>query len=138
MISFSPGTVINHVDCGELTVQQAEEQIRKEVEGYTLEVAFQNEEKQMIQGSDIDYEYVPDGSVQEVKKSQNSFLWIGGILGGGKEYKIDADIRYSTEKLEQVVAQMPQMQEENMIEPADAKSGICGCEISGDTGRKRK
>lgn len=118
---FFPGTVINHVDCGELTVQQAEELIRKEVEGYTLEVVFQNEEKQTIQGFDIDYEYVPDGSVQEVKKSQNSFLWIGGILGGGKEYKIDADIKYSTEKLEQVTAQMPQMQEENMIEPADAK-----------------
>lgn len=118
---FYQGTYINQADCSGLTVPQAEELIRKQVENYQLEVNFQNDETQTIKGTDIDYEYVPDGTVSKLKKSQNPLLWVKGLFGKKEEYKIKANIKYSEEKLEETAAAMAQMQDANMVDPQDAK-----------------
>lgn len=118
---FYQGTVINNTDCSGLTVQQAETQIRKQVEQYELELDFQDDQKETLKGTDVDFAYVSDGSIEKLKKSQNPFLWVKGIFGGDHDYKFDASVKYDEQKLDQVVSAMPQMQEANMEEPADAK-----------------
>lgn len=117
---FYEGTIINNTDCSGLTVAQAEAQIREQVEKYELELEFQDDQKQSIKGKEVDFEYISDGSVENLKKDQNPFLWVQGLFGGNN-YNFDASINYSDEKLEQLVSAMPQMQKEKMEEPADAK-----------------
>lgn len=118
---FYQGTVINNTDCSGFTVQQAEAEIRKQVEQYELELDFQDDQKETIKGADVDFAYVSDGSVEKLKKDQNPFLWIKGLFGGDHDYKFDASVTYDEKKLDQAVSAIPQMQEANMEEPADAK-----------------
>ncbi len=118
---FYKGTVINHADCGGLTVSQAEDKIRKNVEYYKLELDFRDGEKKDIKGSDIDLEYVSDKSLADLKKNQGSFLWVKGTFGGSDKHTFKTSIKYDDEKLDQIVSYIPQLQEENMQEPADAK-----------------
>ncbi len=118
---FYKGTVINNTDCGRLTVSQAEEKIRKNVENYELKLKFRGGEKKDIRSSDIDLEYVPDDGLTNLRKSQSPFLWPKGIFGGSKKYNFKANITYDENKLDQIVSYIPQLQDENMQGPEDAK-----------------
>ncbi|WP_230397580.1 L,D-transpeptidase family protein [Novisyntrophococcus fermenticellae] len=118
---FLKGTMINNTDCSGLTVNQAEANIRDQVEKYGLELEFQDGQKSEIRGTDVNLAYVPDGSIEKLKEEQNPFLWFKGVFGGSENYEFKAGIKYDEEKLNQIVTAMPQMQAANMEEPSDAK-----------------
>ena len=71
---FFNGTSINGIDCGKLTAKEVEELIRKNVEGYSLELLFKEDRKEVVQGSEIAYEYVSDGSIAKLQEGTESFI----------------------------------------------------------------
>ena len=64
---FFRGTIINGVDCGGMTVSQVEDRLEKLTEDYSLAITFRDGKTEKLQGDEIGYSYVSDGSVQEIK-----------------------------------------------------------------------
>lgn len=116
---FFEGTKINGIDCSGMTIAQAEKQLEKKVENYSLEVVSRGMEPQAIKGEDIGYEYLPDGSVGAALKRQNPFLWAEGFFGG-KEVKAATQISYSKEKLETQMNSLDCARPENQEAPENA------------------
>ena len=86
---FFKGTTINHIACENMTVEQAEDLIRKKVEDYSIRVQFRNDQTREIKGQDISYAYVSDGSVQTVSYTHLDVykrqLQEIGLLQSGKD-----------------------------------------------------
>ena len=116
---FYRGTVINQVDCSGLTAEQAQELIRESVEEYVLTLKFRGGISEQIRGEDIDYTYIPDGSVAQIKESQSPLLWVKGLFQS-EEYQVSENISFNQEKLTQKVAALGPMKEENQQAPQDA------------------
>lgn len=117
---FFKGTSINGIDCGNLTAKEAEEVIRKDIEDYSLELLFKDDKKEVIQGSEIDYEYVSNGNIEKLQKEQNLLLWITGFFGQKREYQEEEEIKFDTEKLKAKIESLESMQDENMTPPVNA------------------
>lgn len=98
---FFNGTTINGVDCSDMTAKEAETKIKEQAANYTLNVKFKDNDTKSVSGKDIDYTYAGDGSVENVLKKQNSFLWFLG--NGGKEKDSQVTMQYSQEKLDAVI-----------------------------------
>lgn len=116
---FFAGTTINGMDCGGLTVAQVEEQLKKETEDYSLTLQFRGGQTETLEGSQIDYTYVSDGSVQAIKDKQIPLLWITSLFGGSSG-EATADVSYDSGKLEEALRALPELQEEQMTAPANA------------------
>lgn len=117
---FFPNTVINGVDCSEMTVSEVEQRIQDSIDHYTLELNFRGGETQTITGSDFNYTYVPNGGVQSILSEQNPLLW---LTETGKEhtYTLENTYTYKEEALKDLLLTFPQLQEETMSAPADAQ-----------------
>lgn len=116
---FFNGTTINGVNCSGMTVEEVEERLKQQTEEYSLTLTFRDGQTETIQGSEIGYAYVSDGSVQAIKDSQVPLLWITSLFQTD-EGQATADTEYDSDKLEAVLAAMPELQEEQMTAPANA------------------
>ena len=74
---FLPGTVINGVECEDLTVEEAEATISSQASSYQLTVIPKTGQPGVIKGSDIGYAYTSDGSVKRLMEEQDSSAWFG-------------------------------------------------------------
>ena len=116
---FFKSARINGIECGNLTVDQAEKLIREKVENYTLEIQFRNDETAKIKGSDIAYEYISDGSIQKIMDNQNLFAWFIGFLDA-EDHKAGEKINYDEALLKAQTDNIPAMNPDNMKAPVDA------------------
>lgn len=116
---FFRGTTINHIKCDELNVNQVEEMIRNQVEDYSIQIEFRNGVTEKINGADIDYRYVSDGSVEKLLDDQNPIFWISGLFSE-KEYEINKEISYDEKKLGKVIDNLDSLQKDAQQEPEDA------------------
>ncbi|MCI5649341.1 MAG: L,D-transpeptidase family protein [Fusicatenibacter sp.] len=116
---FFPGTRINGIDCADLTAEQVEKKIEEMAEDYRLTVKFRDSVVETIEGTDIEYNYVSDGSVEKILNEQNIFAWITES-SKAKEHDVQVQLQYSREKLQEVLSGFPEFQETNMVAPADA------------------
>lgn len=116
---FFKGTTINHMACGNMTVEQAEDMIREKVEDYSIQVQFRNDQTREIKGQDIRYAYVSDGSVQKLLDDQNPFTWIKGYFKG-TDHETEENIQYDREALNAQLKSFDCMQAESMEAPTDA------------------
>ncbi len=74
---FLPNTYINGMAVGNLSVEDVEEMLGE----YQLTVEFREGETVMIEGEEIDYHYVSDGTVADILESQNLLLWLPSQYG---------------------------------------------------------
>lgn len=116
---FFKETKINGVSVDNLTAKEAERKLENKIEDYTLEISFKNGGKEVINGKEISYQYLPDGKIQEHLENQNPFLWTSGFF---KEhnYEVGEAITFDETKLHEKLNTFSCMQEENMIPPKDA------------------
>ena len=114
---FLPGTTVNGIDVAGLTVSDVEDRLAQNYEGYTLTVAFREDQKEVIDGKDIDYQYHKDTGVQTALEMQNPYLWLPAMLGAATDYLVPTSSQYSEEKLENAIRSLPELDPENM-EPA--------------------
>ena len=113
------GTVINGIDCSHMTVYEAEQQIAKAVEDYSIQINSRNLEAETIEGSDINYRYASEGDILKIKKEQNPFSWVTGLFRT-VSYDVSTRATYDKKMLEEQVKSLAAAQEENQVEAENA------------------
>ena len=76
---FYFGTYINEINVSCKTVKEANELLLKESYNYTIKLEERNDVTEYIKGSNINFEYKGSKETEEIKTSQNPFLWIVNI-----------------------------------------------------------
>lgn len=116
---FMPGTRINNIVCDQLTVDEAEALIEEKVEDYSIKLSFREKQSQSIKGSDINYAYVSDGSVNKIMEEQKVYLWLFGYLRKFK-HEIGENIQFDEGKLEAQYNKLKNLQPEAQVAPQNA------------------
>ena len=112
---YNPGTIINGVDYSGADIGQVEEDLSQ----YTLEVSFRDGESAKIEGDEIGYHYVPDGTLNRILKEQNPLLWALGLYQN-TEYRAAVNTTFDVRLLKKALREVPQLKKKNMIPPKDS------------------
>ena len=96
---FSFNTTINGVDCTFMTVDEVEEVIKKQVEGYIINITGRDNLSVYIEARDVSLRYEPDGQVKVLFEKQNPFLWFLPLFQDPLEATIKPDVRYDAARL---------------------------------------
>lgn len=127
---FLSGTTINGVDCSNMTVVMAKDELQYEMDNYKLTVTERGNLEDSIIGKDMDFLFTDSGQVDKLLEEQKHNLWLFKLLGN-KDYDIGNDFTYSEEKMINLVNGFQCFHEENIIQPEDAKPvlGANGFEV---------
>ena len=117
---FFEGVTINGIDVSDMTANAAEALIAEQAEDYRLTVTTREGTKEVIEGSEIGYQFVSKGEVQEFLESQNMLAWLPAFFGDGKAYSMDASVTFDEELLYQAVKKLACMDEAKAEKPQDA------------------
>ena len=117
---FIEGTYINGIYAGDKGVEEIEQDIRKRVEDYSIEVTFRGGAKETITGQAIGYEYVSSGGVAKLLEEQDPKEWLSGKFGSKKFFTVSEATKYDQEKLASALNALPEMQAGNYAAPTDA------------------
>ena len=120
---FFEGTTINGIDCSGKTAYEAEQEIAKTVENYSIEVDSRNQDSQTISGDQIGYSYVSDGSVLKLLKEQKPYEWVLGFFET-RSYTAAENTTYDKQKLKEQVKALNCAQEENQVAPENAYDAL--------------
>lgn len=115
---FYFGTVINNINVSGKTIEGAQEEILSKTEGYALELEGRDDEKEQLQGKDINLEYDLNTKIKELKDKQNGFEWMYKLLIS-KDFKVSDVVTYDKELLEEQFNNLSYFDTNNIIEPRD-------------------
>ena len=112
---FFQETYINGTDVSGKTIKEVEEMLIPDVSDYSMEIQFRNDDTETIKGSDIDFQATEDGGIKSVFLNQPEYKMFQKFERSDNKIKI----RYIFDetKLGEIIDEMPELQEENMIEP---------------------
>ena len=116
---FFPGSVINGIDASAKTVEEVEKLIANDVQDYTIEIIEKDGKKESIDGALMNFEYVSDGAVQDLKDEQNSFLWLSAYFNP-QTYTMTAQTTYDTKLLREAMLKLDAFDEAKVVAPKDA------------------
>lgn len=60
---------------GKMNAEAVKKYIKEQVDGYELKIIEQNQQTDVIRGTDISLEYKENGSIQKALDGQNPLLW---------------------------------------------------------------
>ncbi len=115
---FFRGSVINGVDVGNMTEEEAVAAVEKTSSDYSITMLFRDDKQETIEGSEIDFRFSTK-QIDDALKAQNPMLWITGYLPSKKAESV-AEAEYSEEKLKELVLSLPETDVESMTEPVNA------------------
>ena len=116
---FFEGTLINGIDVSGQTAFEVEQAIASRMEDYALNVSARNTEDQVIKGSEIGYQYTPDGEVLSLLKSQKPYQWIRGYFEKS-EYATQMKATYDKQLLEAKMRTLNLAKEETQVAASNA------------------
>lgn len=116
---FFPGSTVNGIDVSGKTVEEVENLVANDVQDYTLTILEKDGKSEKLYGADMMFEYVSDGAAQELKNSQNSFLWLKAYFKP-QEYTMTTPTTYDKEKLEDAMLKLEAFDKDKVTEPEDA------------------
>ena len=128
---FLNGTMVNGSDVGGMTLQKANDQLSKKVNGQSLKLIFNDGQSEVLQSAQLgvsynkdkalifDTEMNKDNSLNQLMKNQNKWAWFIGFFKNEKNTLTDL-IQISDENLTNGIASMEHAKEENQIAPTDA------------------
>lgn len=116
---FLNGTMINGSDVGGMTLQKANDQLSKKVNGQSLKLIFNDGQSEVLQSAQLGVSYNKDNSLNQLMKNQNKWAWFIGFFKNEKNTLTDL-IQISDENLTNGIASMEHAKEENQIAPTDA------------------
>lgn len=122
---FLAGTTINGIDCSNMTVDMAKEEIQYELDNYKLVVTERGGFEDSLVGKDMDFLYTDDGEVDQLMEAQNHNMWIIKLMGN-KSYEFDHSFTYADDKMVALVDAFQCFKPENVIQPEDAKPVLEG------------
>lgn len=116
---FFWGTTVNGIDCSGKKVEDVEKDFQSQVEQYVLKITGTDGSAEEIAGPDIEIKYINGEDIQKALKKQNPYLWIGSLF---KKQSIETEVAfsYNQEALDEKIAQLECMKEENQIKPVSA------------------
>ena len=116
---FYFGTYINEINVSCKTVKEANELLLKESYNYTIKLEERNDVTEYIKGSNINFEYKGSKETEEIKTSQNLFLWIVNIFSNNK-YIINEVYSFDRNLLKEELEKLNCFNSEDIVEPIDA------------------
>lgn len=116
---FLNGTMVNGSDVGGMTLQKANAQLSKKVNGQSLKLIFNDGQNEVLQSAQLGVSYNKDNSLNQLMKNQNKWAWFIGFFKNEKNTLTDL-IQISDENLTNGIASMEHAKEENQIAPTDA------------------
>lgn len=128
MSHFYFNTTINGVDQALKTVDQVEEYMKTQVDGYSLTLKTSDGGAEVISGDSISMEYKEGEELQQLLDAQNAFLWPVSLLEA-PEIEAAIGVSYDEAQLQSVIAELACMQEENQEQPVSSKPEYNGTEF---------
>lgn len=116
---FLNGTMVNGSDVGGMTLQKANDQLSKKVNGQSLKLIFNDGQSEVLQSAQLGVSYNKDNSLNQLMKNQNKWAWFIGFFKNEKNTLTDL-IQISDENLTNGIASMEHAKEENQIASTDA------------------
>ena len=116
---FLNRTMVNGSDVGGMTLQKANDQLSKKVNGQSLKLIFNDGQNEVLQSAQLGVSYNKDNSLNQLMKNQNKWAWFIGFFKNEKNTLTDL-IQISDENLTNGIASMEHAKEENQIAPTDA------------------
>ena len=116
---FLNGTMVDGSDVGGMTLQKANDQLSKKVNGQSLKLIFNDGQNEVLQSAQLGVSYNKDNSLNQLMKNQNKWAWFIGFFKNEKNTLTDL-IQISDENLTNGIASMEHAKEENQIAPTDA------------------
>ena len=116
---FLNGKMVNGSDVGGMTLQKANDQLSKKVNGQSLKLIFNDGQSEVLQSAQLGVSYNKDNSLNQLMKNQNKWAWFIGFFKNEKNTLTDL-IQISDENLTNGIASMEHAKEENQIAPTDA------------------
>lgn len=112
---FYPNTSVNNTDISYMTLSDAESELSKATENYSLSFDTGKSTPEIINGSDFSYEFTGEKELESILSCQTN--WIDGMLEA-HSYKLKNYISYDKDKLSDKINSLSIFQ--NMQEPQDA------------------
>lgn len=140
---FLKGTVINGIDCENMTAEDVKEKIQEGIGEYQLELVKIDGGTETITADQIGLQYVDDNKVDELLKNQNRWAWITAFADD-KTYELAANTTYDQDSIDGLLDAMSCFQEANIEAPQDAQLEFDGTqyvitpEVVGNTLDKEK
>lgn len=116
---FFIGTSINGINASNKGVEAVEDNIRREIKNYVLQIDGRNHLTDVITADDIDYEFIPDGSVKQLLEKQKSFAWIINLFRKNHN-DLQVTTTFDDQKLKDKIHSLVFFKEENVTPPVDA------------------
>lgn len=125
---FAPGSVVNDTDVSLMNVTQVQEIIKGQVENYSLQVLERKGASEVIKGTDVGLEYVPDDQVAAILHAQNALIWPYRLAMNIVEdaASTHASVQLDEEKFKQTVAGLNCSDPEQMIAPENSYANLEG------------
>lgn len=112
------GTKIGTLDCGNMTVEEAEKAIKEQVENYSIEVVFKDNQE-LIRGKDIGYTYQSENVPRMILEKQNAIFWVKGLFIG-EDHPVSYGAAFDENKLREKLLSFDSMKKEHMVPAKDA------------------
>ena len=116
---FYFGTYINDVNVSCNTIEEADRKLLEESYNYVLELNERNDVTEYIEGNKINFKYEGNNEVENIKKTQNAFLWPLYLFFNNK-YSINNVYSYNKDLLNEEFNKLSCFNKEGIIEPLDA------------------
>lgn len=111
---FLMGTTVNGIDCSGLTVEKVGTLLQKQVEEYVLTIEGADGATEEIKGTDIGIVYNGYKQLEESFEAQNSYTWPKALFETN-EVTAEVDFNYDSEKLNEKIASLECMKQENQV-----------------------
>lgn len=116
---FFENTKINGMDVSQMTVEQVEEIISRQIGAYKLEIEERGGNVESITAGEIDYHYVSQGEVQAFKTNQKLYAW-PMCIWEEYAYTFDSSVQYDEKKLGEAIEKLNCLDEAQSVAPVDA------------------
>lgn len=116
---FFPGTRINGIGCGRMTVKQVKEKIQDGLQEYSLIIYERGDTSEVITADMLGITYVDDKGVEKLLKQQKIYQW-PTALKHDKVYETAANITYNKEGIDGILDNLKCFQPENVTAPVNA------------------
>lgn len=116
---FHKNTVINGIDCSNMTIEEAMKLLKYEADQYVLTIKERNDIEEQILGSDIEFTISFGNSLDNLMEEQSPYAWFTAF-GKKTEYEFPSMISFDEKKLAQKIKELDAFDPAVYIEPDNA------------------
>jgi len=128
---FMNKTTINGIDCSNKSPKEVEKLLENEIRYYYLQIEGRNNLIERISSDQMDMKIVIKEDIKKLLKAENPYKW---ILYKGKDIKIDMEITYNLDKLNNAINKLSCMDPEKMVDAKGVSIEYKNNEINLDEG----